>query len=93
MHTPPDSESGAIVGRAFLEAAGNQLRDNDPPEARQAYERLVSEGHSPEDAKRHIACVLAAEWYDMMKTKRPYDQERYVGRLRRLPVLPWEEDE
>ncbi len=76
----------------MYEAIENQIRNNDPPETRQTLERLVSSGHSRAEAKRLIACVLATELFDVMKSEKPYDNARYVGNLKRLPELPWEEE-
>jgi hypothetical protein len=88
-----DDEGGEIVGRAMIEAVENQIRDSNPPETRQTYDRLISEGHSVDEAKRLIACVLSGEMFDMMKHQRPYDQAEYVQKLNRLPELPWDEEE
>ncbi|HMA87564.1 MAG TPA: hypothetical protein VKP89_02340 [Burkholderiales bacterium] len=71
----------------------NQIRNNDPPETRQTLDRLVGAGHSRAEAKRLIACVLATELFDVMKSEKPYDNARYVANLERLPELPWEEEE
>ena len=46
---------------AYLEVAENQLRDNNPPETRQTFERLLREGFNDHDAKVLIAPVIAAE--------------------------------
>lgn len=78
---------------AIFEVIENQIRDNDPPETRKTFERLLGTGHSGAEAKRLIACVLAAELFDVMKSDKPYDNARYVSKLERLPELPWEEDE
>ena len=75
---------------AFLEAIDNQLRDGTPIEAREAYERLQKEGHTEQEAKRLIAAVLACEFYEMAKSKEPYDQKRYVGWLLQLPKMPYD---
>ena len=61
-----------------LDAVRNQLRDNEPPEAKETYERLLVEGIPEEDALKLLAKALVYEMYDMMKSKRVFDQERYV---------------
>jgi hypothetical protein len=76
------------VKRAILDVVNNQLRDNTPPEARQAYQRLVEQGYSPGGAKRLIANLVAREIYNVLKADQPYDQARYIAALRRLPELP-----
>lgn len=79
-----------LARAAILEVVENQLRDNDPPEAKETFERLVQSGHSKDEAKRLIAAVLANEIFDIAKTESAYDQERYLSRLKRLPEMPWE---
>ncbi len=73
---------------AFLEIVDNQLRDGDPPETRQTYERLLAEGHSDEDARLLIGNLLVHEIYDMLKRRRTFDQAGFVANLARLPQLP-----
>ncbi|MBL7153018.1 MAG: DUF1841 family protein [Phycisphaerae bacterium] len=75
---------------AVLEAVSNQLRANDPPEAKQTLDRLVSEGFSVEDAKIYIAQALCVEIWDALHNEKPYNRERYVKNLERLPEEPTE---
>lgn len=75
---------------AFLEAVSNQLRANDPPEAKQTLDRLVSEGFSVEDAKIYIAQALCVEIWDTLHNEKPYNRERYIRNLERLPEEPTE---
>lgn len=72
----------------ILEVVENQMRDNDPPETRKTYDRLIREGHSDEDAKRLIGCVVASEIFDILKKKEEFNHERYVKALNNLPELP-----
>ncbi len=53
----------------------------------------MSEGHTREEAMKLIGCVLTSEVYDVLKTQTPYDNARYVANLKRLPELPWDNDE
>ena len=50
----------------------------------------MKDGIEEHEAKRLIACVLAGEIYDVMKSRWPYDRDRYVKALNRLPELPWD---
>ena len=52
----------------YLQAVENQLRDNDPPETRQTFDRLRSLGYSERDAKTLIASAIAVESYEIMKS-------------------------
>ena len=74
----------------ILEVVDNQLRANDPPETRSTLDHLVAEGHSEDDAKELIACVVTSEIFDVMKNKEEFDLQRYVDALNKLPQLPWD---
>ncbi len=75
---------------AIMEAVDNQLRDLNPPEAKETYDRLVASGISDKEAKRLIAVALSSEMFQMLKYKKEYSPERYLVSLRKLPKLPWE---
>jgi hypothetical protein len=78
--------------RAILEVVDNQLRDNNPPEAREALTRLMAEGRSRKEAIELIACVVSAEIFEVLKSGRPYDNAQFVAALQALPRLPWATD-
>jgi hypothetical protein len=44
-----------------MDIIDNQVRDNTPPETRRTLERLVAAGHTLEDARRLIGCVVSTE--------------------------------
>ena len=88
-----EAEGGPQLKAAILEVLDNQLRDDDPPETRATLERLLASGIAPDEARRHIACVIAAEVFDVMRNGSPFDRERYISRLARLPEEPWFDDE
>ena len=68
----------------------NQLSDNDPPQTRQTYERLLASGLDDEEAKRLIGCVVVSEIFDILKKGETFNLERFLAALERLPKLPWE---
>lgn len=72
----------------ILEVVENQLRDGDPPETSETLARLMKEGHTEDDAKRLIGCVVTAEIFDVLREGRPYDRDRFVTALAALPDLP-----
>jgi len=80
---------GSRLRESIFEVIENQLRDNLPPETRQAFDRLLREGHSQSEAKRLIGCALSVEIYDVLKNKREFDPERYRKNLGKLPQIPW----
>jgi len=85
-NSPPNKILNAVI----LEIVENQLHDGDPPETRQTYERLIKAGYSDKDARNLIGCVVCTEIFEALKNHQPYDLERYVAALKRLPTLPWE---
>jgi hypothetical protein len=62
----------------------NQLAMGQPAETGQAVEALMQQGLSRHDAIHRVGTVLAEEIYDILKNKRPYDEARFVRKLRRL---------
>jgi len=46
---------------AVMEVVENQRRNNNPPQTNQTFKRLIEAGHSEQEAKRLIACVVSAE--------------------------------
>lgn len=82
-----EEEDNPYLRAAIIEVVENQLRDNDPPQTKQTYNRLVQEGHSDEDAKRLIGCIVVSEIFDILKKKQEFDLQRYVKALDKLPQL------
>ncbi len=72
----------------ILEVVDNQLRDNDPPETKKTYKRLLKKGHSHQKACELIAAVLLTEMYNVIKYQRNHDEKKYIKDLNRLPELP-----
>jgi len=75
---------------AYMEVVENQIRDNTPPETRLAYERMKKEGISESDAKIYIGRVIASETFWIMKKSEPFNLQRYIKNLNRLPAEPEE---
>ena len=82
-----------VLNAAIMKVVDNQIRNNDPPQTRQTLQRLVADGHSEEEAKRLIACVVSVEIFDVLKQQQPFDLDRFVKALDKLPTLPWDEEE
>jgi hypothetical protein len=78
---------------AIIEVVENQLRNDDPPQTRQTFKRHIEAGHSEKEAKRLIACVVSAEIFDVLKKNEPFNLDRFVKGLNKLPTMPWEEEE
>ena len=67
-----DSESPEILRAVIFEAIENQLRNGNPPETRQTYDRLILEGHTEEEAVRLIGCVMSEEIFQVMKERNEF---------------------
>ncbi len=87
------SEVNPHLQAAIMKVVENQLRSNDPPQTRQTFERLIAAGHTEQEAKRLIACVVSAEIFDVLKKNEPFNLDRFVKGLNNLPTMPWEEEE
>ena len=87
------SETNPFLRDAIMAVVDNQLRQNDPPETREALQRLVSEGHTEGDAKRLIGTAVVAEIFDVLKLQHEFDRDRVVAALSRLPELPSEDEQ
>lgn len=74
----------------MLDTIEKQLADNNPPEVRETFDRLIDSGYAREETLRLIACALISEVFSVLKNNSPYDNNRYVANLKRLPTLPWE---
>ena len=77
----------------IMEVVENQIRGNDPPQTKQTLMRLMETGHSEREAKRLIGCAVSAEIFDVLKNQEPFNLERFVKALDRLPEMPWAEEE
>jgi hypothetical protein len=78
------------LNEAILSVVENQIRDGEPPETRQTYERLVEAGYTDKETRDLIGCVVSSEIFDILEEKKPYDHNRFVSALKRLPIMPWE---
>lgn len=72
---------------AVMEVVENQLRHRNPPETQETFDRLLTEGHGEDEARRLIGCVVVSEIFDILKNNEPFDAERYALALARLPKL------
>mgnify|MGYP001765793366 CR=1 FL=1 len=85
--------SRKVLHEAIMEAVENQIETGEPPETKETLDRLLNEGYSNEEAKKLIGSVVAVEIFEVMKQKRTFDRERFVGALKRLPEPPYHDGE
>lgn len=78
------------LNAAVLEIVKNQIRDETPPETKRTYQRLLDERYSEKEVLNLLGCAVISEIYDVLQEGKPYDQQRFIAALKRLPILPWE---
>jgi hypothetical protein len=88
----PKPKPNPNLSASLLEVVDNQLRDNNPPETRHTFSRLVASGYSEKDARQLIGQVVLSEIFNVLQRKEPYDETRFIEALKRLPLLPEEND-
>ena len=79
------------LNAAVMEIVADQLRGLDPPETKETFDRLVAAGHSEDEARRLIGCVVVSEIFDIMKNQKPFNAKRYAQALACLPRLPYDQ--
>ena len=82
------ARASRLLNKAILEVVDNQIRDGNPPATKETFDRLVGDGLARDEARRLIGCVVASEIFDILKHLKPYNEDRYVKALRKLPELP-----
>jgi hypothetical protein len=88
--TDSDPDPQVLKAR-FLEVVLNQMRDGDPPETKETYDRLTSAGYAHEETMNMLVSCVASEIFGILVTNELVNQERYVGMLKALPKMPWDE--
>jgi hypothetical protein len=78
--------------KAVLEVIHAQIRENDPPETKQALKRLLEQAFSEEEAIKLIGYVVVSEVFNVLKENRQYDKEKYISALNDLPRLPQQKE-
>jgi hypothetical protein len=81
-----------VLRSTIFEVINNQIRDGTPPETKETYDRLLSEGYSEEDVMKLIGAVVSSEIFAVLKEGRTYDNDSYIAALKALPRLPWDEE-
>ena len=83
-------ETNEILREQILEIIKNQLRDNDPPETKITYDRLIKNGFNDLQTRQMIGQCFAVELFDVMKFGKPYNIDRYIKNLKALPKEPFD---
>jgi len=82
------AETNYFLKHEILEIVKTQLKNLDPPETKQTYDRLISSGIFDKEAMRLLGCAVANEIFHVLKDKQPFDRVRFVEALDKLPELP-----
>ncbi|MCE5248397.1 DUF1841 family protein [bacterium] len=77
----PEPGTNPFLHVHYHVAVAEQVASGAPPEAKAALERLVAAGVDPHEAEHKVMEALILEFYDMLKRRGPFDQERYRRRL------------
>lgn len=83
-------KTNEILRKQVFVIIENQIRDNNPPETKLTYERLIISGYSEYVVKQYIGQCVAIELYNIMKYKTPFDEVRYIRNLKKLPKEPFD---
>jgi hypothetical protein len=86
-------ESNEIIRQQVLEIIKNQIKLNTPPETKHTLKRLVDLGYTDQHARMLIGQCLAVELFSVLKLKKPFDNDRYVSNLKKLPEEPFDDQE
>lgn len=81
-------KANSVLKHEILEIVNNQLKNLDPPETKETYDRLIANGISDQEAKRLIGCVISSEIFDVLKQRQLFDHIRFIQALNKLPKLP-----
>jgi hypothetical protein len=84
-------EKNPALRLAMMEMIDAQLRHNDPPLAKQTYERLLTEGLSDPQTREMLAAAMAYEIELILEKQEPFNRARYGAALKRLPNPPEKE--
>ena len=83
-------ETNDILSKQIFEIITNQIKNNDPPETKLTYKRLIDSGYSDFETKQLIGQCVTIEIFNVLKHKMPFDEKRYVKNLQQLPKEPFE---
>ena len=83
-------ESNEIIRKQIFEIIENQRSANNPKETNLAFKRLVKLGYTDYEAKQLLGQCVAVEIYDLLKLGKPFDNDRYIRNLNKLPEEPFD---
>lgn len=83
-------QKGDLIRTQIFEVIKNQIRNNTPPETKETYNRLRSQGYDDYETRQRIGQCVAVELFNVLKFGKPFDNERYIKNLKALPKEPFD---
>ena len=83
-HPYEEGTTNPHLKAAILEVVENQLRENNPPETRQTFERLLATGYPRQEAMEMIGSAVVGEIWAVLKENKPYDAVRFRVALEKV---------
>lgn len=77
---------------SLFEAVDDQLKNNDPPEARLAYDRLKNDDYDDLTIRQLLAQCVLMEIVEIMNGNNPVDRNRLIQNLNNLPKEPIQDE-
>jgi hypothetical protein len=65
------------LDEVIMEGVKEQIAIDNPPEVRETYDRLITDGHPEEGGFKMLAYVLSTEMPEMLKQSRVFDRQLY----------------
>lgn len=79
-----------VLKEHIFDIIKNQLKDNNPPEVKDTYNRLMKNGFDDLQTMQMIGQCLAVELFDIIKQCKLFNNERYIKNLKALPKEPFD---
>jgi hypothetical protein len=77
-------EYNPILRREIIGVVENQINENNPKETKITFNRLIKSGYSEDEAYDKIGAIVIEEIFDVLKKQEPYNEERYVSKLKAI---------
>jgi hypothetical protein len=79
----PETESNPFLHIVIHDVIENQIRNRDPIESVQFYNAMRNKKYPHHDTIHLIGAILAPFFFEIIQTKEPFDQNRYISLLKK----------
>lgn len=83
-------ETNEKIREQIFEIIRNQVKTNKPPETKATYDRLRKQGFDDFQTRQLIGQCVAVELFQILKFGKPFNNERYIKNLVKLPDEPYD---